>query len=811
MRPSSRLFLDPDVIYSDRRARQRARWLFNYVSDEVRSSPECKETRHDAESGKEPGQFAKTKRQKNPPFPPIWRRSREGDEDPKADPRLRSVGEVADSYPRLLAWLTEGKVSKYWNVFGLLIAVLRLIPGVRWIIWRTLFEPIACRAPWRLALYEVILEDKRYTFNKRSGAGRFSAKLAMSDCTPGLSAVTDATVITSTAARNDLRSKIEKMSSGCIGVSGLRGSGKTSLLHDFCRHRYGTPPWSPADVTQLPGLRLTVQAPLRFDAREFLIYLYTCLCKAVLADIRLNPTSFVDRIVLSILVPPSVRPATLLRGAIGIALFAFAGSLAYRATAGTWPFLSWQPGTWEWLGMCAALLVAIIVVSSRTRQALIELRQVRTLATDAQARLERLHFQRTDTRSRGGALGGPMGTGLNLSSTQGFTEQVMTLPELIDDYRDFAERVVAALQQAASANEDKDHPAEAGNENIDVRLVIGIDEMDRIEDAESAGKFLAELSSVFGTSHSVYLISVSPEALAAGGRRMVPLKTASSGIFDDMVWVEPLDLPTAGDLLDRRVIGLPASFIALCYVLSGGLPRDLLRIARTIFSVKSGASKELGLAEVTENVIQDELTGLKNRAMAEAISLEIPASPDLLRLLNAEDLPIGYTENSGHSPRPVDIKTIMDDLSKLWAGKERQRFRDAYKDAAVSTAEICDSFLAGLYFLMTIEQLFTTEPNLVTKLAACRTDGTFRLNDDAVLRDLARARTTLAVSPYLAAKIIQDARHTLSNRIDHSCPLADVEPDFLNPPPPITPRGQANHLDTPTAIAAPKNQPPNSD
>jgi hypothetical protein len=657
-------------------------------------------------------------------------------------------------------------------------------------MWRILFEPIARRAPWRLALYEVILEDVRYRLN-RSRADRLSTKLAMSDCTPGLSAVTDAAIITSTASRKDLRAKIEKMSSGCIGVSGLRGSGKTSLIHDFCRHRYGTPAWIPAGVTELPGLRLTVQAPLVYDAREFLIHLYTCLCEAVLADVRLNPTSFVDRVVLSVLVPRSVRPAALLRGLTSIALFALAGSLAYRAATGSWPFLSWQLGTWEWLGVCVAFVAAMIVVSWPTRQALIELRQIRTLATDAQTRLERLHFQRTDTRSLGGALGGPMGTGLNLSTTQALTEQMMTLPELIDDYRDFAERVVAALQQAISPRENKDHPSEAGKEGIDVRLVIGIDEMDRIEDAQSANRFLAELSSVFGTSHSVYPISISPDALAAGGKRMVPLKTASNGIFDEIVWVEPLDLPAAGDLLDRRVVGLPAAFIALCYVLSGGLPRDLLRIGRAIFTVKSEGSKELGLCDVTENVINDELFALEHRAMAQAVSLEIPASPDLLRLLGAEGWSMGHTENSGRSARSIDIKAKMDELSQLWAGKARQRFDDTYKGVAVLTAEICDSFLAGLYFLLTVYQLFTTEPDLVTELAASATGGTFRFNDDPVLRGLARARTTLGVSPYLAAKIIQDTRNALASRTDHPCPLADVEPDFLNPPPPITPGGQS--------------------
>jgi hypothetical protein len=738
--------------------------------------------KREAESDAKRGYSPLTRRPKVPLSPTKSRRGNESDEDLRNDQSLRMVAEVADSYPRLLAWLTEGRANKYWNVFGFLIAVLRLIPGVRRIIWHILFEPVAHRAPWRLALQEVILQEERCNFNNRPGADRLSTKLSMSDCTPGLSAVTDVTMLTSTASRKDLRRKIEKMSSGCIGISGLIGSGKTSLIHDFCRHRFGTPIWGPTDVGELPGLRLTVQAPLRYDAREFLVHLYTCLCEAVLVDIRLNPTSFVDRVVLSVLVPRSVRPAALLRGLMGIALFALSGSLAYRAASGSWPWVSWPLQPWEWLGVFAALVAAVIVISWRTRQALVELRQIRTLAIDAQARLERLHFQRTDTRSLGGGLAGPTGTGLNLSSTQSLTEQMMTLPELIDDYRDFAERVVGALQQAISTRADKNHPLGASKEYMEVRLVIGIDEMDRIEDAQNANRFLSELSSVFGTSHSVYLISVSPDTLAAGGQRMIPLKTASSGIFDDMVWVEPFDLPTAGTLLDRRVIGLPTAFIALCYVLSGGLPRDLLRIARTLFTVKSAGCNELGLVDVAGNVIIGELRALRHRAMAQATSLENPATPDLLGLLSADDWPMDHTENSGHSGS-IDIKAIMDGFSQLWTGKARERFAETHEGIAALTAEICDSFLAGLYFLMTVYQLFAAEPDLVTELAACRADGVFKFNDDALLRGLARARTTLGVSPYLAAEITKETRRALFSRTGHPAFLPNIEPDFLNPPP----------------------------
>ena len=131
------------------------------------------------------------------------------------------------------------------------------------------------------------------------------------------------------------------------------------------------------------------------------------------------------------------------------------------------------------IGSVVAAVVALVVIGWRTRQALLEIRQITTLATDAQDRLDRLHYQRTDTTGYAGTVGGGAGSSLNISSTHALTEQMMTLPELVDDYRDFAERVVAALQ---AAHLEKNPASQNAG---DVRLVIGIDQLDQIEDSQS--------------------------------------------------------------------------------------------------------------------------------------------------------------------------------------------------------------------------------------------------------------------------------------------------------------------------------------
>lgn len=663
MRPSNRLFFDPDVIYEDDRARQRALWLYHAVGRDVRSAPELEGCLVQVGSAKDRLDALTDAREEVGPFPSRRRKDQEDGQQGKQDERLRRVAEVAESYPRLLAWLAEGQVSGYWNVFGLWIAILRYIPGVRRLVWRYFFKPIARHAPWRPALYEVILQAVRSELNKKR-TDQPDLRLAVSNSTQGLSAVTDIAMMTETAARRRLRAKIEKMSSGCIGVTGLRSAGKSTLIRDFCGHRYGTPPWAREGQTELPGLRLKVQAPCRYDAREFLVHLYTCLCRAVLADVRLNPTSFFDRIVLPLFLPRSVRPAALLRGLAAIALLALAGELAFRAVAGHWWMPSWTSPTWEWIGVAVASVVALVVAGWRTRQALLEVRGVLTLATDAQARLEKLHFQRTETRGYAGSLGGPMGTGVNVSGGQSLAEQMMTMPELVDDYCDFVERVVAALEQVISTRKGKWRQSEPGPRDVEVRLVIGIDEMDQIGDVRAADLFLAALQSVFGASDCVYLISISPKALADTDELGVPTRNSASAIFDEMVWVEPLDLPTARKLLNQRVIGLPAGFIELCYVLSGGLPKDLLRIARTISAIKNGTSGATPeLADAVAAAITDELAGLAHRAMADAVSLEIPAAPGLLKLLSDNLRQISQSQIPGRATQPVDIRKLMDALA----------------------------------------------------------------------------------------------------------------------------------------------------
>lgn len=797
--PSEWLFLDRDVVFENASARRRARTLYDEVAAEVANAPEFGQDRSSGTVGGSPGA--------------------EIDQD-----SWHVMAEVAESYPRLLVWLTEGQVGNgsLRNVFGLFVAVLRLIPGVRYVLHRELFDPARSLAPWRPALYEALLQRQRYDRNREArrapGARRFAITMDIPvGGTPGLSAVTDVAVITQTGARDVLREKVVRMASGCVGVSGLRGSGKTTLIRDFCTHRYGTPRYLPredAEPAPLRGLRFVVDAPQAFDARDFLIYLYTCLCRRVITDARFTMSASRGHLLSRVLLPRRTQPRAVVASLAGVGFLLLAAGLAYQAAVGKWPVPPWRdPFFWEVLGAVGCLIGLTAALTWRARQALLEAGQIADLPAEARERLRRLHYQRTDSVARGGTVAGPFGIGVNVGDSRSFTENVMSLPELIDDYRDFVERVVAALleaeQEARRARRkrdgeasgqpgrrpsavDADDPDAVG---ADVRLVIGIDSMDLIDDTSKACAFLDELTSVFGTPNCVYVLSLKPATLAAVDQRTVPLKNSSGGLFDEMVWVDALTLSEAAKLIDRRVTGMPAAFIALCHVLSGGLPRELLRVARAICGVKESAApdadpatdtildaqgiRHIPLAAAVRSVIGDETLALRHRTMASAASLDIGATPSWLKLVDSGD----WLRRKATGPHPAGvhwIQALLDEVGHPWADTQ------GHKSTTPATA-LCDGLIAGLYFLLTVSELFTEDPELVNALITPRSARSSGPGGDEdwleaappVLSDLASARAALGMNPYLAADHVRTARRALAAYSTSKALTADIRLPFL--------------------------------
>jgi hypothetical protein len=144
--------------------------------------------------------------------------------------------------------------------------------------------------------------------------------------------------------------------------------------------------------------------------------------------------------------------------------------------------------------------------------------------------------------------------------------------------------------------------------------MIGIDEIDKI-DIDSAQRFLNDIKAIFGVPNCLYLVSVSDEALAVFEQRVLLGRTAFDSSFDEVVRARELDFVSCRYLLRRRIAGMPDSLIAFCQIMSGGLPRDLIRTARSVVEVSAGGEKSI--QGLTRSIINSQVEILKRASITE--------------------------------------------------------------------------------------------------------------------------------------------------------------------------------------------------
>jgi hypothetical protein len=250
-----------------------------------------------------------------------------------------------------------------------------------------------------------------------------------------------------------------------------------------------------------------------------------------------------------------------------------------------------------------------------------------------------------------------------------------TYPEVVDDFREFVGAVARTLDP--------------------VRVLIAIDEIDRIGAGEPARKFLNEIKAVFDVPGCYYLMSVSTEAQHDFELAGMGLRSVFDSSFDEVVRVDYLDFQLARGLISRSVDGLPEVFVALAYVFSGGLARQLTRSARAIVRQPRGTS----LAAVTEKLVTDELDRV------------CKTTSDALTALDDRD---GVTKL---------LRVLVEPDPDLHALRERVQTAYAEEDTAIG--DLADRAAARIAFLAVVRDHFTDDltevlPAQVDALARAR-------------------------------------------------------------------------------------------
>jgi hypothetical protein len=520
-------------------------------------------------------------------------------------------------------------------------------------------------------------------------------------------------------------------------------------------------------------LGVVVSAPVAYDAREFVLHLYAELCKSVLGEngdatvrrqrelvpdpefhggilVRAASWSTVlgssalagglDLFTLAILhrLPWTWRPVA----DAGAALLATAGfalillllltnqlmlmfdrgirlqfrySLRWSAAAisavgvvGLTLFVDgggWSGGTWP-LITGGVLLIIGSGTPRAARMAHQLMSTARTVGTQlspdtrlhelAFDHLRHIWYQQSFSRERSVAmkLGGGLAVGVDAGGKRGETweERPKGYPELVSDLRAFLAVV------------SKQHT-----------VVIGVDELDKLRSAGDVETFLNDIKGIFGASGCFFLVSVSEDAAASFERRGVPFRDVFDSTFDDVIPVQRLDLAHARNVLYGLLLGWSQPFVELCYVLSGGLPRDLRRTARELITYRDSESK-IELAAAALGMCRRE-----GEARLRAVRHELMRDP--FEPVNIELL----TRVAGLAPEAATAEVMRnwhDELS-TWASEHEQ----------VAAGRLGLELAAYLLFAATVIEFF--DPAVI----ATRTGKTERLEM------MAAARQSLAVSP----------------------------------------------------------------
>jgi hypothetical protein len=492
-----------------------------------------------------------------------------------------------------------------------------------------------------------------------------------------------------------LRSLMRQMPTGAIGIAGPRGAGKTTLIRAFCfgRHR---------DSSKLP---VFVSAPVDYEARDFILHLYGSLCRAIVG----RTDTFGPKL--------RARRAERFRQ---VAILEIVGliALAGAAMIVLGPHFEHTLHLSSWRISGVAIVAATIFTMIYLLPQLGSLSSFRTegaatgmspgIISEARERLERIRYLEEISSTWGAGLQASAAS-IQIQKGRTINEQEATLPELVEEFREFAATV-----------------AHRGKES---GVVFGIDELDKIYSIEDAQRFMNDIKGIFGIPKCFFLVSVSEDALANFDRRGLPIRDAFDSSLDEIVVVRQLMLSETRRLLQARVIGVGEAFIALCHVLAGGLARDVIRVARQLTGMKS-ESREVLLSSAVRELCDSDFDAKRRATITAAAAHATKADVGpVLEWLNG-------------APFPSTLEGVL--VARQTAPKMAATWSTAGNAAHEALGYLAEEFVAYSYFVATVKEIFMPLTEDALRSALTESSSVFDL--------LACSKQELAVHPALSRR-----------------------------------------------------------
>lgn len=185
-----------------------------------------------------------------------------------------------------------------------------------------------------------------------------------------------------------------------------------------------------------------------------------------------------------------------------------------------------------------------------------------SLMREANEFLQFLEFR--EDRERGGTLSLKW---LGLSRKQSFSARALTLQSLTDRYHAFVELVLPHFND---------------------KLIVIVDELDKMSDPNDVKLILRELKSAFFKDGTYYLLSISEDAARKFQGRLSEGRDIFESTFEEVFNIEGVSPQTARLMLQERTTGsdfsdrIDPDAIDVLTMFSGAIPREIIRYARDL-------------------------------------------------------------------------------------------------------------------------------------------------------------------------------------------------------------------------------------
>jgi hypothetical protein len=541
------------------------------------------------------------------------------------------------------------------------------------------------------------------------------------------------------------------MPGGSIGVAGPRGVGKTTLLESFCGTALNT------RLKGRPVLSVMTSAPVEYDPREFILHIFSSVCRRVEKDKRKikgkdeikgeddrQPWGYMNSIqkppitFLSTIVSFKEAIAAILVGGFLMSTFFVPKRLGNLSDF----FLDFFFGLglfFVLIGIVGLLIQAYQKYEQRRQTQHQKLQDTKLYGNDplvmeARDHLHEIKFQQSYSSGWAGSLKGgvaAISAETTVDAAVNLSQKQRSLPEIVDRYRDF---LIRASQE--------------------YEIIIGIDELDKIGSDEKAQHFLNEIKALFYLEKCFYLISVSESAMSSFERRGMPFRDVFDSSFDAIVHVDYLNLDKAKRLLRRRVIGVPVPFLDFCHCMAGGLPRDLIRTFRSLYAEHAKNVEDAEHAEHTQadsgesslSMLCNSLIRTDLRSKLRATSI---AAKDIAFGSEGKELFSRISELEASLESSDELSSICESLLANYRklsdnpSSEEPANQSELSEAAAKRRErltsLSDELEVYLHYCATLQNFFGQEDLGQETLRAAEDSGT--------LERLATARQLLAISP----------------------------------------------------------------